>query len=818
MFKLNQAKLTANYVKEEGHLVKGNYSTSVSTLWSDFSTNVLEGMVTDTSDKALNAIYREIYIYDTVSGPAVDLMSTLPWSEFTLSGISDPAVSKIFEECIEEIGVINLMTHASVNYLVLGRVIGSLLFNEGRGIFTDVIIHNPDDCEVTPIPLRGYDPKIDLKVSPDLKKFLKSKDPRDKEALKEIPPQMLAKLAGKSKIELEPLSTLYVTRSTVPGIESISYYTRILPLWLIEKALMRGTIIGAWRRQRPILHIVAGTDEWEATNAQLSAIKDMFVQADQDPQGAVIVTRPGIEHSEVRTGNDFWRLSDEYDNLSTAKMRALGINDSFLCLSGESLISHKQHGLVRLDTFYTPEMEKDHPYPIDIEVKGLSGEFVKADTFYYRGKAPCYRLITRRGFEITATENHKFLVLDNSFNLIWKRMKEINSQDALVLDKSGYTNEASGPCLDIKSLLHSSTLERLQFIGYYLEERGCHSYGYANIFDYIEFLFYFSNRDDLKVVQAVLLDMGFVSIELGTRPNTVDKHTLAIELHSSHKFYEAIAPYIRRKAPEKYTPVNTEIVVSGPVGRYGEKVTLSSKNVFFDSISTVLEDGEIDTFDLGISKEYDDSFVANGFIVHNSGEANYSTMEVSLSVFMNTLKTFREQQTRSILYDKVFLMLAKYHGFKKRTEAELTHNVRYDDNSAKYQNPYNGKVRMHGAKNLAEVNRYMIPTVHWNKDLSARSDQSYLDILGTAAEKGIPVPLAMIASAAGLNMTDVLNGLEEDIKIRKDIKEYQDNLKKSGLAPSGGESEDSNVFSSVQPEMTLTTEQASKVIDLVKRS
>lgn len=491
MFKLNLQKLVGGI---DTSYISG--ATSITNMPLGTDTNFLEDMLPNVNEKSLNAIYREIYLFDTVSGPTVDLMSTLPWSNFTLSGITDKKVLQIFEDSVGELDTINLLKQVAVSYLVLGKVIGSLIFNEKKGIFTDVIFHNPDDCEIQPIPLRGYDPKIDLKVPKETKKFLRSKDPRDREALKELSTELIAKLIKGTKIPLEPLSTLYLTRSQIPGVDSISYYTRILPIWLIEKALMRGTIIGSWRRQRSILHIIAGDDTWEASDTQLAAINNLFKNADKDPQGAIIVTRPGITSEEIRSPTDFWKVTEDWDTFSNAKMKAFGVGDAFL-----------------------------------------------------------------------------------------------------------------------------------------------------------------------------------------------------------------------------------------------------------------------------------------------SGEANYATMEVALSVFIENLKSFRNQLTKDVIYDKIFLMLAKYHNFQKRTQAELTHRVRINTNTDTNINTYNGPGALSlGSRNLAESAKFLIPTLQWHKDLTPRSDASYADLLNTASEKGIPVPLALLASASGIDFQeDILNNLESDIENRKKIKVFTEKLKKEGL-------------------------------------
>ena len=536
MLSLNRQRLVGSAINK-GSINNSNntkmsastFSSSTNIVGHDFSTSILEGFLPKNNPLVLHNMYREIYLMDPVSGPAVDLMSTLPWSPFTLSGIDDVKAMSIYEKSVAELGITNLMTQLSVSYLVLGIVVGTFLFDDKDGIFTDLLVHNPDYIELTPIPLRGYDPKIDLKLDDNLKKFLRSKDPRDVEALKEIPQDLFNKLRSGSKISLEPLNTLFLERSLVPGVDRVSYYSRILPIWLIEKALTRGTIIGAWRRQRSILHIQAGTEDWEPSDEQLEALSGLFQNADQDPQGAIVVTRPGIETNEIRNGGDFWRVTEDADGFSNTKMKALGISEGFL-----------------------------------------------------------------------------------------------------------------------------------------------------------------------------------------------------------------------------------------------------------------------------------------------SGDTSYNSADVALSVFIENLRAFRDFMTRNVLYDKIFLTTAKYHGIKKRTEAEIKHNVRLSANSSKGKSELDGsahlkrqealkaytqgRVSITGAKNIAEAAKYMIPTVTWQKELKASSDQTLFDMLKSAEEKGIPIPLAYYASAAGVNVHEVLSSLEEDISIRKEIKNYTDNMKKEGLNKSsedGNSGSDSDMFASV---------------------
>lgn len=419
------------------------------------------------------AVFREIHRYDTVGGPGVDLIAELPFSDFTLTGVSDSKVLEVFQKSLDQLKVRSLMPLLAKEFLVIGRVPCSLLFDEKEGIWTDIIPHEIESCEVTPIPLYGYDPKIDLKPSTELKKFIQSNDPRDANAKKEIPAALLAQLKRGGRISLEPTNTLYLARKLSPNDLGTSVFTRILPLYALEKALFKGTIASSQRRQRAIMHITAGIDgQWEPTQEELDQLVNMFLVADQDPLGATISTRTGVEISEVKQGNDFWKISDEIDFINAGKMRGLGINESFL-----------------------------------------------------------------------------------------------------------------------------------------------------------------------------------------------------------------------------------------------------------------------------------------------SGESNYNTMEVALSVFLATVKTFREILTQKIFYDKLFPTLARVHGFVQRKGTELTHNYRV--------------VRADNA----DFKDLLIPKISWNKRLEPSYDQSYLEILSTLAEKGLPIPLKIWASAGGLSLSEILDSLDEDLINNERVKEWK---KKAG--------------------------------------
>jgi hypothetical protein len=320
-----------------------------SAIVGQYEADVIEGIVTS-KPQVIRKLARDMYYHDTIAGSAADLMSNLPFSDFSLSGVNDEEVLKVFVKSIENLKLKTLFPQLSIDYIVDGAFVGTFSFNKSRGIFSNVVTHNQDNLEFLDTPIYGMDPIIDMKVPKNLVELFNSKDDRAKKALKNLPEFYKQAVQGAStggsnrggggrgggnRIALDPASTVYIGRKTF-SYSSIgtSAFRRLIPLWIMEKALMRGTMEQAYARQRAILHITMGDEVWEPTDQEMQAGANLFATANLDPTGAVVVTRQGVLTNEVRRGDDLWKHSDVYDYLAAAKLKGLGINETFL--SGEA--------------------------------------------------------------------------------------------------------------------------------------------------------------------------------------------------------------------------------------------------------------------------------------------------------------------------------------------------------------------------------------------------------------------------------------------------------------------------------------------------
>ena len=381
----------------------GGYSANYNATGKSAFTRLLDGFVPyDT--KLRNMLFKDIYDHDPVAGAAVDIYATMPFSDFYLTGLKDRDALDVFHKSIEKMRIKVILPTISRDYLVYGRFIGSTVFDADENIFSDIMQQDSSAVEIISVPFAGMDPLINLTIPPKLKAFIENKtDPRVQQILRSIP-KTIRDNYKKGTIPLEPANTLFIPRraGTNEGI-GVSYFERILPVHIMEKAMIRGSIDQVQRRQRAIMHItVSGDgDDFVPTMANLEAIRDLFAAADQDPTGAIIATHSGITPQEIR------------------------------CLAGDTLI-HTENGLQRIDKLVNVDLDKAKSgtsYPLNIKVKGLDGKFKPTTQWHYQGRQETIKVVSKSGTELNCTKKHKILTLGQNAELEFKRAGKMKTGD-----------------------------------------------------------------------------------------------------------------------------------------------------------------------------------------------------------------------------------------------------------------------------------------------------------------------------------------------------------------------------------------------------
>jgi hypothetical protein len=303
-------------------------NTSVMTFGGPAFNTTFLGIIPEYNEALLTTYYRDCYYFDNVAGAMVDIISNMPFSDVTLAGVENKNIAP-FRESLTRLNFRTLMQEISMTHLVDGAFIGSLVYDFDHKVFQDVLIHDFVNSSITPQPFYSLDPVISVNSANALNQFLNSGSPFLTEALQNYPKQLLETFSRGSAV-LDPLATLYIPRKGMRDRTSVSYLKRLLPVYMLEKTLYRGTLTEAMKRQRSTSHIQIGDENWEPTDAEMYSILSDFQRSEDDPLGAWIATRRGVDVNEVRPGGDFWKWTDTFEQLTPFKLRALGTSEAFL--------------------------------------------------------------------------------------------------------------------------------------------------------------------------------------------------------------------------------------------------------------------------------------------------------------------------------------------------------------------------------------------------------------------------------------------------------------------------------------------------------
>ena len=294
-------------------------------VYTDSEVSESQSLGDRTKDLSLNRIYRDIYYHDPVCGGSIDMISNMPFSDFALGGAKDKKVYAKFEESIQNTNVKQLHTQLSQEYLVHGLFCGTTVFDDKEGTYTGIIPQNITFVDVLPVPIFGRDPLITLQVG-EAAKALKaySGDDRMKEYSDLLSPK-------DAVAKPNPEDVIYIPRrGLLRDIRGVSILKRVLTVWMIERSLYRGTLDQSMKRQKPITQVTVGEPEWTPTQEDMQAIANNLLAADQDPVGAIFMTRTGVNVSDIRSSGDLWKVSDLESFFTTAKLRAMGVSEAFL--------------------------------------------------------------------------------------------------------------------------------------------------------------------------------------------------------------------------------------------------------------------------------------------------------------------------------------------------------------------------------------------------------------------------------------------------------------------------------------------------------
>lgn len=353
-----------------------------------------------TKDSSLNRIHRDIFRHDPVCGAAVELMGNMPFSDFSLGGSKDKKVYQKYEDSLNNVNAKALHPKLSNEYLVQGLFVATTLFDKEENIYTGIVPQNIDYVDITPVPIFGRDPLITLQIG-EASKATKSDDERMQQYTDLFPKEDVYKP--------QPEDVIYIPRSgLMRDYRGVSIYSRMLSAWLIERALYRGTIDQAMKRQKPITHLMLGEPEWTPTQEEMAGISDMLLSADLDPVGSVFVTRTGVSVSDIRSSGDLWKVSDLESYFTTIKLRGMGVSEAFI--SGDANYNSMEQAMTvfieqmrAYREMITYELYYDRMFPRIASTNEFANKKWALETAGFRSSANDWQEVTGRSLKFSAT-------------------------------------------------------------------------------------------------------------------------------------------------------------------------------------------------------------------------------------------------------------------------------------------------------------------------------------------------------------------------------------------------------------------------------
>lgn len=271
------------------------------------------------------------------------------------------------------------------------------------------------------------------------------------------------------------------------------------------------------------------------------------------------------------------------------------------CLVGDTLITTND-GLVEIQKLHNP-----------YRVMGMDNNYHKISWAGETGEKKVFRVTTEAGYEVSATEDHKFYVIGSG----WKPLKELKKGDKLVLQSKGQFGTTkidkdialmlgwligNGRIKDVKPLVVDKNEVPAAIFGagkesvkYFLSALfGSNGSVRGNKVKGVSIRLASHSIKLLKQVQLLLLQFGIYS--------KISQHELIISKTSMLRFMKEIGFCVSSK--------NAKFEKMKPVEIYGDEVGNAVKSIEMIGIKKVFDATEPTTH----------SFFANGILVHNCGE------------------------------------------------------------------------------------------------------------------------------------------------------------------------------------------------------
>lgn len=403
--------------------------------------------------KQKNRWYRWFYDHDELIGAVLDQHSELPYSlaEILIPN-DDPTIQKHTEECLERTKFFSELPKIDLEFMKIGEVFIHTPWDDHDGMWSNIIIHNPDFVEVSFSPLADQECVIELIPSDELKSLVHSTKPETQQLKKRLPEEVVRKVLTGKNIILESDEITHIARRSNPyDVRGTSIISRILRLMMYEDKLREAQITIADNFIYPLKVFKLGDPKkgWIPNETHQRALAQMLQQATFDPNFSLIY-HYGLQVDYVTVADKTMRLEKEWSDIAEKKMIALGVGKGFL--SGEANYASANVTLQMQLARYKAKRDL-------FETRWIREKFLKVmaerNEWYKRDKK---ELIGQYRVSRSAEELRDRIIIPK---LVWHKKLMMRDEQSFLTFLNNVYSQGKGPL---------SAITLLQYMGLSLEE------------------------------------------------------------------------------------------------------------------------------------------------------------------------------------------------------------------------------------------------------------------------------------------------------------------------------------------------------------
>ena len=287
---------------------------------------------------------RWFFDHDETVGAVLELHAELPYSRAEVI-CDDPVIKREVEDCLDKTNFFSMLPAIDLEFMKIGEVFIHTPWDNAKGCWSHIILHNPDFVEVRTTPFADSTSIIELKPDDELRKIVHSTKPEDQQLKKRLPKDIVRRVLTGKNILLDPDEVTHIARRSNPyDIRGTSMLQRLFRLLMYEDKLREAQITIADNFIYPLKIFKLGDKQkgWIPDESHQRALAQMLQQANFDPNFALIY-HYGLEVDYITVAEKVMRLEKEWQEINEKKMIALGFSKELI--TGSSNYSSANVGL-----------------------------------------------------------------------------------------------------------------------------------------------------------------------------------------------------------------------------------------------------------------------------------------------------------------------------------------------------------------------------------------------------------------------------------------------------------------------------------------